>query len=100
MSGALVSVCAACGWQGFPRRLWCPSCGTERLSEEEIHAGLVEDVTVLRRAASRALDGNVPLGTVLLDGGGRAVARLASVAAGDRVVVAFADGALVARRER
>ena len=99
MSGALVSVCAACGWQGFPRRLWCPSCGAERLGEEEIHAGLVEDVTVLRRAAGGELDGEVPLGTILLDGGGRAVARLASGAAGDRVVVAFADGALVARRE-
>ena len=99
MSGPLVSVCATCGWQGFPPRLWCPSCGAGQLGEEEIHAGLVEDVTVLRRAAGPELDGEVPLGTVLLDGGGRAVARLADATAGDRVVVAFTEGALVARQE-
>jgi uncharacterized OB-fold protein len=99
VSSVLVSVCAACGWQGFPQRLWCPSCGAERLGEAEVCAGLVEDATVLRRAAGRELDGEVPLGTVLLDGGGRAIARLAGAAAGDRVAVAVEDGALVARRE-
>jgi uncharacterized OB-fold protein len=97
VSGVLVSVCAACGWRGFPQRLWCPSCGADRVREEEVRAGLVEDATVLRRAAGRELDGEVPLGTVLLDGGGRAIARLVEAAAGDRVDVAFEDGALVAR---
>jgi hypothetical protein len=64
-----------------------------------VRAGLVEDETVLRRAAGRELGGEVPLGTVLLDGGGRAIARLVEAAAGDRVGVGFEDGALVARRE-
>jgi uncharacterized OB-fold protein len=99
VSGVLVSVCAACGWRGFPRRLWCPSCGADRLGEAEARAGLVEDATVLRRAAGRELDGDVPLGTVLLDGGGRAIARLVEVGAGDRVGVGFEAGALVARPE-
>jgi len=99
VSGPIVSVCASCGWRGFPRRLWCPLCGGERLGEEEVRAGLVEDETVLHRAAGRTLGGEVPLGTVLLDGGGRAVARLAGAMAGDRVVVTLTDGALVARRE-
>jgi len=60
---------------------------------------LVEDETVLLRSAGRELGGEVPLGTVLLDGGGRAIARLEGAAAGDRVVVAFVDSALVARQE-
>ena len=56
-------------------------------------------MTVLRRAAGRELDGEVPLGTVLLDGGGRAIARLSGAAAGDRVHVTFAEGALIALQE-
>ena len=99
MNGPLVSVCATCGWRSFPRRLWCPSCGGERLVEEEVRAGLVEDETVLRHSAGRTPAGEVPLGTILLDGGGRAIARLTGSAAGDRVVLTFADGALVAQRE-
>jgi uncharacterized OB-fold protein len=99
VNGPLVSVCATCGWRGFPRRLWCPDCGGERLGEEEVSAGLVEDGTVLRHSAGRTLAGDVSLGTILLDGGGRAIARLTNAAAGDRVVVTFADGALLARRE-
>jgi uncharacterized OB-fold protein len=99
MSRVLVSVCAACGWRGFPQRLWCPSCDADRLGEEEVRAGLVEDATVLRRSAGRELGGEVPLGTVLLDGGGRAIARLVEAASGDRVGVGFEDGTLVARPE-
>lgn len=99
MNGVLVSVCGACGWRGFPQRLWCPSCGSAQLGAEEVEAGLVEDATVLRRAAGRELDGVVPLGTVLLDGGGRAIARL-EAAAGDRVGVGVEAGAIVARPER
>jgi uncharacterized OB-fold protein len=96
----LVSVCGACGWRGFPQRLWCPTCGSAQLSAEEVEAGLVEDATVLQRAAGRELDGEVPLGTVLLDGGGRAIARLEEAAAGDRVGVGVDAGAIVARPER
>ena len=99
MSGAAVSVCATCGWQGFPRRLWCPSCGAEALGERDVGAGLVEDETVLHHAAGRELAGAVSLGTVLLDGGGRAIVRLDGAVAGDRVAVDIEEGALVARRE-
>ena len=99
VSGAAVSVCATCGWQGFPRRLWCPSCGAEALGERDVGAGLVEDETVLHHAAGRELAGAVSLGTVLLDGGGRAIARLDGAVAGDRVAVDVEEGALVARRE-
>jgi uncharacterized OB-fold protein len=99
VSGAPVSVCPSCSWRGFPRRLWCPSCGADGLQEAEVHTGRVEDATFLHRAAGRQLDGDVPLGTVLLDGGGRAVVRLVDAAKGDRVSVGLEDGALVARRE-
>ena len=100
MSSAPVSVCASCGWRGFPRRLWCPSCGADGLDETEVSAGRVDDATVLRRVAGRELGGEVPLGTVLLDGGGRAVVRLVDAAAGDRVAVSLEDGALVGRGEQ
>ena len=99
MSGVPVSVCASCGWRGFPRRLWCPSCGADALDETEVSAGHVEDATVLRRVAGRELGGEVPLGTVLLEGGGRAVVRLVDAATGDTVAVSLEDGALVGRGE-
>lgn len=100
MSGLAVSVCEGCGWQGFPRRLWCPACGAAQLTEHEAEAGIVEDETALTRAAGRTLEHAVPLGTVLLDGGGRAIARLEGVAPGERAAVRLVDGAPVARRER
>jgi uncharacterized protein len=100
VNGVLVSVCPSCGWRGFPRRLWCPSCGTDALDEAEVRGGRLEIATILRRATGRELGETVPLGTVLLDGGGRAVVRLVDAAAGDRVSVSVEDGALVARRER
>lgn len=100
MSGVPVSACEACGWQGFPRRLWCPACGADRLEEREAASGVIEDETTLRRAAGRGLEGPSSLGTVLLDGGGRAIARLHDAAPGDRVAVSLEHGAPNARRER
>jgi len=100
VSGIPVSACEACGWQGFPRRIWCPACGADQLEEREAERGVVEDETTLRRAAGRRLEAASGLGTVLLDGGGRAVARLHDAAPGDRVAVSFERGAPSARRER
>lgn len=98
MSGARVSVCRSCGWRGFPPRLWCPACGADRLGEDEVRTGRVEDATVLRRAAGRPIAAPVRLGTVLLEGGGRAISRLVDAGAGQDVDVAVEQGVLVARR--
>lgn len=98
MSSALVvSVCGRCGWRGFPPRLWCPACGGDGLGETEVSSGKLEETTVLRRAAGRAPRGPVRLGTVLLEGGGRAVARVVDAGPGDDVTVTVEDGAVVAR---
>jgi uncharacterized OB-fold protein len=97
VSGVPVSVCRACGWRGFPERLWCPRCGADEPGVEDVEAGTVEERTTLRRAAGRTLDGPVELATVALDGGGRAVARLDGVGDEPRVALTAAAGAPIAR---
>lgn len=98
MRGVIVSACPACGWRGFPRRLWCPSCGGDGLFDVAVDGGVVEEVTRVHRAAGRPRGAPVRLGTVLLDGGGRAVARLGSVGEGSRVRLDTTDdGAILAQ---
>ena len=94
MSGLVVSVCGACGWRGFPERLWCPACGDET-DTETASAGAVEERTVVRTMPGRDLEAPVAVATILLEGGGRAVARLEGD--GDDVDVTVDDGAPVAR---
>ncbi|HSC92171.1 MAG TPA: hypothetical protein VLB86_11005 [Gaiellaceae bacterium] len=96
MSGIPVSVCRACGWRGFPARLWCPRCGADHVGSDEVESGVVEARTTLRRAAGRVLDAPVEIATVALAGGGRAVVRVDG-AGGARVATTVEDGAPVAR---
>lgn len=93
----VVSSCGRCGWRGFPPRLWCPTCGGDALGETEVDSGKLEGTTVLRHAAGREPREPVTLGTVRLEGGGRAVARIVDAAPGDDVTVSVEDGAVVAR---
>jgi uncharacterized OB-fold protein len=97
VNGVERSVCRACGWRGFPLRLWCPSCLADGLTTETVLAGAVEDATTLRRAPGRTLAAPVQLGTVLLEGGGRVIARLEGVAPGERARLWTDAGAPVAR---
>lgn len=96
MSGLPVSACRACGWRGFPERVWCPRCGGG-VETEHTDAGVVEQRTTLRRAAGRTLEGPAELATVDLEGGGRAVVRLEGGAQGGRVGLRVEGGAPVAR---
>jgi uncharacterized OB-fold protein len=75
VSGVAVSVCAACGWRGFPERVWCPRCGADSPAVEEVRDGRVEERTTVHRAVGRELAAPVALATVLLEGGGRVVVR-------------------------
>jgi uncharacterized OB-fold protein len=93
--GLRVSRCGHCGWQGFPVRLWCPGCGVDT-EEALVHAGVVEDETLVHHAVGRELAGPVRIGTVALEGGGRALARLVDVAAGVRVDLTTGGGVPVA----
>lgn len=96
MSAVLVSACGTCGWRGFPERIWCPVCGSDQIESVPEELGVVEDATALRRAPGRTLDLPVRIGTVLLDGGARVVARL-EAKSGDRVRLTVEEGAPVAR---
>jgi uncharacterized OB-fold protein len=89
--------CPACGWRGFPARLWCPVCGSDRVQAALVHGGRVEEVTTLRQAVGRSLAGEVRLGLVRLAGGGTAVCRLEGATAGERVRLSTDEGAPVAR---
>ena len=95
MTALVVSVCRACGWRGFPERLWCPRCGSDDVGREPVTSGTVESSTTLRRAPGRQLDRPVSIATVQLAGGGRAVTRLEGD--GPEVAVDVVDGAPVAR---
>ncbi len=96
MSGLPVSACRACGWRGFPERVWCPRCGGD-VETEHADAGVVEQRTTLRRAAGRTLEAPVELATVELEGGGHAVVRLEGGAQGGRVALRVEGAAPVAR---
>jgi uncharacterized OB-fold protein len=100
MSGVPVTLCNPCGWRGFPERIWCPRCGSSDLRTALVHGGRVEDATILRRAAGRAMAAPVRLGTVRLAGGGLVVARLDRAGVGDRVRLSLDGGAPVARPVR
>ena len=97
MSGVPVSVCAACGWRGFPERFWCPRCGGDDVAAEPVEAGVVSERTTLRRAAGRPPTPTVSIATVRLDGGGAAIARLDAAHECGRVALTFVGGVPVAR---
>lgn len=96
MSGVPVSVCAACGWRGFPERFWCPRCGGDDVAAELVEAGVVAEQTTLRRAAGRPSTPPVPIATVRLAGGGAAIARLDPADDNGRVALTLVGGAPVA----
>ncbi len=98
--GVSVSACAACGWRGFPARLWCPRCGEASPGTEIAGRGTVLDETRVHRAARRSFEAPVHLGTVALEGGGLAIARLDRVGPGDAASLRMESGAPVASPER
>jgi uncharacterized OB-fold protein len=95
VSGVAVSRCTACGWQGTPRRLWCPACGSDRVDEVTVSAGRVAETTTVQRFAGGA-HAPVEVASVALDGGGTLIARLAAGGAGARVRLTDDHGAPVA----
>jgi uncharacterized OB-fold protein len=94
--GVRVSLCGGCGWSGLPEREWCPSCGlAEPLRTALVHAGHVEDATIVRRMVGGGP--SVRLGTVRLGGGARIVCRLLPDATAGAWVRLFSeDGVAIA----
>lgn len=97
MSGVPVTACTACGWRGFPARIWCPACGSEGLEVAVVATGVLEERTSVRKAPGRVLVQPVALATAALTGGGRVVARLEGGAGEGEVDVDLEAGAPVAR---
>ena len=95
MSGVAVSRCADCGWQGTPRRLWCPACGADRIEEVAVSEGTIAETTTVRRFAAGAHP-PVEVASVALEGGGTLIARLAAGTPGARARLTDDDGAPVA----
>lgn len=95
MSGVLISRCAACGWQGTPRRIWCPACGGDRVEEVTVTGGTVAETTTVRRFASGEL-APVEVASISADGGGTLIARLTGEKPGTRVQLSDDSGAPVA----
>jgi uncharacterized OB-fold protein len=100
LSGVPVSVCSACGHAVFPARVLCSRCGGSEWETHEADEGIVEDLTVVRRAPGGELAVAVPLGTVRVEGGALVLARLeAGVGAGTSVALEYRDGIPVARNQ-
>lgn len=95
--GVRVSACARCGWEGLPKRYWCPRCGSDDVADALALSGRVEETTVLERAAGHGRV-DVSIGLVRLPGGGVIVARLEPGAVTETNVQLLDDaGAAVAR---
>jgi uncharacterized OB-fold protein len=91
MVGVVVSSCLACGWQGLPERLWCPSCQSDRVTSAAVSQGTLEERTTARRMA-------VSIGSVRIEGGATLIARIEGGAApGTLVELSDDHGAAVAR---
>lgn len=100
MSGLPVSTCSTCGHAVFPARLLCPRCGGSGWAIKEVQDGVVEDATVVRRAAGGPLPAPVQLGAVRIAGGPVVLARLEPDTAseeGASVRLEYRDGIPVAR---
>jgi uncharacterized protein len=71
-----VFACVACAQVDFPRRLLCPSCGSDEFLEVDATQGSVEDVTTLHHRAGKAGGEVAYIATVLTQAGPRVIARL------------------------
>jgi uncharacterized OB-fold protein len=98
VSGGLpISVCSACGHAVFPARLLCPRCGADEWRSKDVGAGVVEEATLVERAAGGPLAAPVALGSIRLESGVVVVARLESaLRPGDSVRLEYRDGVPVA----
>jgi uncharacterized OB-fold protein len=84
--GVPVQVCAGCGRRFFPHRLACPACGARDFVVVAAATGVVNETTVVHRAAGRSLPQPVRIATVMLPDGPPIVARV-DAQAGDRAAV-------------
>lgn len=98
VAGVPLQVCARCGAGFFPHRLICRRCGARRFELRPVTEGVVEQLTVVRRAVGRE-DGPHTLATVRLEGGQRLIAGVRDqLDAGENVKLEAQGGAVWATR--
>ena len=98
MTAVEMSRCSDCGWQGTPRRAWCPACGGGQIESVVVTGGVVAEVTTVRRI-SGGESAPVEIAGIAVDGGGTMIARLTAGEPGTRVRLADDGGAPVATPE-
>lgn len=99
MTGLPVSTCSTCGHAVFPARLLCPRCAGSGWAIKEVDEGVVEDATVVRRAAGGPLPAPVQLAAVRVAGGPVVLARMEPGTAAEEgapVRLEYRDGVPVA----
>jgi uncharacterized OB-fold protein len=90
--GVPVQVCGRCGRRFFPHRLACPACGSRQFVVVAVGTGVVEETTVVHRAAGRSLPRPVRIATVMLTDGLPIVARVDAQAENRAAVNLRMDG--------
>jgi uncharacterized protein len=89
--------CARCGHEVFPARVLCPRCGSADWDSRTAAEGVVEQMTVVRRAPGEPSLEPVPIGSVRVGKDIVVVARLLpGVEAGAPVQLEYRDGVPVA----
>jgi uncharacterized OB-fold protein len=90
-----LTLCLGCNAAFFPARLICPRCGAARWAQVDAGVGVVEDVTMVRRAVGDAREHPPTLATVRLPGGQRVIAGLPRpLASGSQVALWLVDDAV------
>ncbi len=102
MSADIMPACVACGWQGRPRRIWCPRCGGAEWADVPMPEATVVATTQVRRHVGGLVDPPEVICLVTTDDGATFIARCADATPpkrNDRVSLTV-DGGLVAHALR
>ena len=99
---ATMPACVSCGWQGRPRRIWCPSCGGAAWADAPLPDATVLATTQVRRHLGGDVDPPEIIALVITDDEATFIARFDGATPPkprDQVTLSF-DGGLVAHPRR
>ena len=99
---ATMPACVSCGWQGRPRRIWCPSCGGAAWADAPLPDATVLATTQVRRHLGGDVDPPEIIALVITDDEATFIARFDGATPPkprDQVTLSF-DRGLVAHPRR
>lgn len=100
MTTSTLPACETCGWQGRPRRLWCPRCSGAVWVDAPLPDAVVKATTHVRRHLGVLLDPPEVISLVMTDDGTTFIARCEDSfepKAGERVSLTFEAGVIAHR---